>query len=306
VYVVVLLSGVATVFFDVAAQSYLPYVVGRDSLVEANTRLVSIDAMNIVAGRSVGGFLVQALTAPLAVAFNALTFVWSGWCLARIRDVENRVGHKQAANLLGEVKDGLRFVFGHPLLRPIALTGALNNMSVQITTVMLPVLFTRILGFSAASVGFFLATGGVGVFLGTTIARRFGVWLGYGRAMWILGLITVPAKLFVPFVDHGLLVWLAASGWLLTTVQVGVNNVLQVSLRQRVTPDGMLGRMNATMRFLLFGALTVGSAVAGFIGEFASVRTALVVGAIGLILVWLPPFLSPLRNMRELPEQVVA
>jgi predicted MFS family arabinose efflux permease len=305
-YLVVCLSGVATVFFDVAAQSFLPHVVGRDNLVAANTRLVSIDAVNIIAGRSVGGFLVQLLTAPLAVAFNGLTFLWSAMCLTRLPKLESRAASRPRTGLAREVNEGIRFVFGHPLLRPIALTGTLNNLSVQISTVMLPVLLARDLGFSPTSVGFFLSTGGIGVFAGTLIARRMGARLGYGRVMWLIGLATVPAKLFIPLLQHGLLVWLAAFGWLLTTVQVGVNNVLQVSLRQRATPDRLLGRMNATMRFLLFGSLTVGAAIAGMVGEVAGARAALSVGVVGLMLVWLPPFLSPLRTLRELPEQVSA
>lgn len=300
-YIVVFISGIATVFFDVAAQSFLPHVVGRQSLVMANTRLVSMDAVNMIAGRSGGGFLVQLLTAPFAIAFNGLTFIWSALCLSRIKNVESRSASRSGAGLWREVAEGVRFVFGHPLLRPIALTGSLNNLSVQISTVVLPVLLTRQLGYSATTVGLFFATGGIGVFIGTFLARRMGGWLGYGRVMWLFGLATVPAKLFIPFVNHGLFLWLAALGWLLTTVQVGVNNVLQVSLRQRATPDGLLGRMNATMRFLLFGSLTVGSGIAALVGQFIGVRAALVVGVAGLVLVWLPPFLSPLRELRELP-----
>jgi predicted MFS family arabinose efflux permease len=303
-YAVVLLAGCGTVFFDVAAQSYLPHVVGRDRLVTANSRLASIDAANLVAGRSAGGYLVQLLTAPVAIAVNALTFLWSAACLVRIRRPEPKPEPKPGARLWPEVREGIRFVLGNPLLRPIALTGALNNLSVQVCVVILPVLFVRELGFSASTLGLFLATGGAGVFVGTNLARRLGDRFGYGRAMWVLGLLTMPVKLVVPFVDHGLLAWLAGLGWLLTTVQVGVNNVLQVSLRQRITPDRLLGRMNATMRFLLFGALSLGSALAGVVGELAGVRATLWVGVTGLALVWLPPFFSRLRGMRELPPPV--
>jgi predicted MFS family arabinose efflux permease len=218
--------------------------------------------------------------------------------------LESRAAGRARTGLVSEVNEGIRFVFGHPLLRPIALTGTLNNLSVQISTIMLPVLLARDLGFSPMTVGFFLSTGGIGVFLGTLVARRLGARLGYGRVMWLIGLATVPVKLFIPFLNHGLLIWLAALGWLLTTVQVGVNNVLQVSLRQRATPDRLLGRMNATMRFLLFGSLTIGAAIAGTVGELIGARAALSVGVVGLMLVWLPPFLSPLRTLRDLPEQV--
>lgn len=302
-YAAVLLSGVATVFFDISAQSYLPHVVGRDHLVEANTRLVGMDAANMIAGRGAGGFLVEALTAPLAVAFNALTFVWSAFCLLRIRKPEPRPRRDADARLWREVWQGVTFVSGHPLLRPIALTGTLNNVSVQICTVVFPLMFVRQLGLSASALGLFLSTGGAGVFLGAAIAKRTGVRLGYGRSMWIVGLATIPFKLCIPFLDHGVFLWLAGLGWLATTVQVGMNNVLQVSLRQRATPDAMLARMNATMRFLLFGALSAGSAAAGLVGQLAGVRAALSLGVAGLVLVWLPPFLSPLRSLKELPQQ---
>ncbi len=305
-YLVVALVGVATVFFDVSAQSFLPHLVGRDNLVVANTRLASLDAVNMIGGRSAGGFLVQLLTAPLAVAFDAVTFTWSAICLSRIRSRGPRAPARPGTRLRREVGEGIGFVFGHPLLRPIALTGMVNNLSVQISIVILPVLLTQDLGFSAASVGLFLAVGGAGVLLGTTAARRLGRRLGYGRVMWLVGLATVPAKLFIPFVNHGLLAWAAALGWLLMTAQVGVNNVLQVSLRQRVTPDRLLGRMNATMRFLSFGSLAIGAGVAGLVGQFAGARAALAVGVAGLALAWLPAFLSPLRTLRDLPEQAVS
>lgn len=302
-YLVVLLVGCATVFFDVAAQSFLPHVVGRHNLVPANARLASIDAVNLVAGRSLGGYLVQLLSAPVAVAVNAFTFLWSASCLLRVRP-EPPSQRRARTALWRDVREGVQFVLANPLLRPIALTGALNNLSVQISVVVFPILLVRELGLSAGTLGLFLATGGVGVFIGSNVARRLGELWGYGRAMWILGLATVPVKLVIPLADRGPLLWLAALGWLLTTVQVGVNNVLQVSLRQRVTPNQLLGRMNATMRFLLYGSLSLGSVVAGVVGELVSVRAALTVGVIGLALVWLPVFFSPLRGMRRLPDPV--
>jgi predicted MFS family arabinose efflux permease len=301
--VVVLLAGVATVFFEVAAQSYLPHVVGRPSLVAANARLGSMDAVNQVAGRSVGGYLVQVLTAPLAVAVNALTYLWSAFWLLRIDRPEPPPVRRPETHLVREVAEGLRFVFGHPLLRPIAIAGALTNFSVQVSVTMLPVVFVRELGLSPGVLGLYLAGGGLGVFLGTTAARRIGRRLGYGRAMWIIALGSAPLKLLIPLLDKGVMLWVAAAAWLLSTAQVGINNVLQVSLRQRATPDALLGRMNATMRFLLTGALAIGAAVAGLLGEHAGTRAALWVGAIGLALVWLPAFVSPLRNLRELPDE---
>lgn len=302
-YAVVLLAGAGTVFFDVAAQSYLPHVVGRAGLVEANSRLASIDAANQVAGRSVGGYLVQLLGPPLAVAVDALSYVWSAACLARVRRPEARPERRPGTRLWPEVREGLRFVGRHPLLRPIAAAGALTNFSVQLSVTMLPIVFVRELGLSAGVLGLYLATGGLGVLLGTTTARRVARVLGYGRAMWLVGLVSAPLKLLIPMIDRGPMLWVAAFAWLLATMQVGLNNVLQVSFRQRVTPDRLLGRMNATMRFLLTGAVAIGAATAGLLGEYAGVRAALWVGAAGLALVWVPTFLSPLRAMRDLPDE---
>jgi MFS family permease len=278
-YTVVLLGGTATVFFDVASQSYLPIVVGKQGLVAANSSLASLAAINQIAGRGAGGFLVQAVSAPFAIGLDAASYVWSALWL----------------------REGLGFVFGHPLLRPIAVSGTLTNLSVQISVVMLPVVFVSDLHLSADILGLYLTSGGLGVFLGTSMARRIGGRLGNGRAMWIIGLTSAPLKVALPFIDRGPLLWLAALAWLTTTFQVGVNNVLQVSFRQRATPNELLGRMNATMRFLLTGSLSVGSGIAGLVGEYVGLRAVLWIGAIGLAFAWVPCFLSPLRNMRELP-----
>ena len=301
-YLVVLLTGVGTVFFDVAAQSILPQVVGRDGLVSANSLLGSTDAVNQVAGRSVGGFLVQLLSAPLAVAVNAGTYLWSAACLVRLRYTEPQPVRKPGAHLWREVAEGIGFVARHPILRPLAVAGALTNLSVQLNVIIMPLVFVEMLHLSAGMLGLYLAVGGVGVFLGSVSARPIGGWLGHGRAMWVVGLVTAPLKFVIPLIDRGPLLWLAAGGWLLATLQVGINNVLQVSFRQRATPDGLLGRMNATMRFLLTGAVALGSGLAGLLGQYAGLRATLWVGAAGLALVWVPAFLSPVRRMRDLPN----
>jgi hypothetical protein len=216
---------VLTVFFDVAALSYLPTVVGRERL---------LDAGAAVAGPSIAGVLIQVTAAPVAVAVDAATFLWSAVCLRAIRRPEPPPRASGPRDLWREMGAGVGFVARHPLLRPIALAGAATNLFLQIGNVTLPPVFLRELGL----LGLFFAFGGGGVFLG----------------------------------------------------------VLLVSLRQRVTPDDPLSRMNATMRFLFTGVLAVGAAVAGAIGETAGVRTALWVSAIGVALSWVPTVLSPLRH----------
>ncbi|MFF0310472.1 hypothetical protein ACFYSC_23825 [Streptosporangium sp. NPDC004379] len=127
--------------------------------------------------------------------------------------------------------------------------------------------------------------------------------LGYGRTLGVAGLCLAPAGLLVPLVGRGAWLWVAGAGWLLAMFKTGMDNVLGVSLRQRMTPDALLGRMNATFRFLLTGALAVGAAVAALVGELAGVRVTLWTGGVLLATAFLPVFLSPVRARRELPDR---
>jgi MFS family permease len=301
-YLVVLLVGVGTVFFDVAAGSYLPHLVGRDHLLEANAKMSSVSAGAEVAGRSGGGFLVQLFSAPVAVVINAGTYLWSALCLGFIRMPEPKLEPAADRHLGREVMQGLRFVFGLQVLRIIAIETSWSNLCLRMIITLIPVLFVTELTLSDGWVGIFLATGGVGVFLGSMVARRLGTAIGYGRTLWIIGASCGPFALLVPLTDTGVMLWVALGGWLVTTFKVGVDNVIKASLRQRISPDNMLSRMGATYRFMITGALAIGSVAAGVLGDATTVRTALWVAAIGMAMSWVLLFFSPVRQIRELPD----
>ncbi|MFI9582236.1 MFS transporter [Streptomyces sp. NPDC052236] len=304
-YTVVLLNGCATVFFDVGSQSFLPQLVGREGLLQANAAVVTLQAASNVAGRGAGGALVQLLTAPVAVVGMGVLYLASALRLLGIRPVPARspAPGQRRARLGAQIAEGLRHVLRNSELRALALTATLTNLGSQIMNTLLPILFTRELGLSAGMLGLYLGLGGVGIFLGARCARPIARRLGYGRALGLTGLCVAPAALVIPLIDRGPWFWLAGTGWLLVTFKMGLDNVLGVSLRQRLTPDPLLGRMNATFRFMLTGAIAIGSGVAGLIGELAGVRTALWVGGCCLTLAFLPVFLSPVRTRRELPRQ---
>lgn len=304
-YAVALLVGVGTVFFEVAAQSILPHVVGRDRLVGANSAFGGLHAVASVAGPAGAGGLVQALTAPFAVIANVVGFLGSALLLRGVRRPEPRPAPEGRRRLVTEVAEGVRYVATHPVLRPALLQGALANLSLQMVIVMVPFLFARDLGLSATVIGLFFAAGGAGSFVGAVLARRVADRFGAGRTVWLLGIAVAPFGLVVPLVDAGAMLWVAGAAWAVVTFKVGIDNVLLVSFRQRVTPDRLLGRVNATYRTILIGSLTVGAALAGAVGELASARAALWVAAIGLALVWVPIFFSVLRTMRRLPEPAV-
>ncbi|MFI1368846.1 MFS transporter [Streptomyces griseochromogenes] len=303
-YVVVFLTGVATVFFDVAHLSYVPHLVGADRLVAANSALTGLNQAADVSGRGIGGLVVQFVGPAAAVVADALGFLWSAWCIARIRATEPSPQRTAAARprLWQETAAGLRFVLSHPILRALALKGAVTNLAIQLCQVSFVVLFTEKLHLSAGMLGLVLSSGGIGGFLGAIVAPAVGRRLGHGRALWIAGAVTSPFALLTALMAPGPLLWVGAAGWMVTIVQTGMANVLAVSARQTVTPAAMLGRMNATLRFLLTGALSVGALLAGLIGTYFGVRAAIWTGAVLIATSWLVVFCSPLRNVRHLHE----
>ncbi|MFH0172480.1 MFS transporter [Streptomyces cacaoi] len=304
-YAVVLLNGCATVFFDVGSQSVLPRLVDRAALVRANTAVVSLMAVGNIAGRGAGGGLVQLLTAPVAVLCAAGGYLASALQLCALRPGDDLPRPAPESRLGAQIAEGVRHVLGDRELRALALTAALSNFGSQIVTTMLPILFVRELHLSAGALGLFWGAGGLGLLLGAWCARPLAGRLGHGRALGLTGLVLAPAALLVPLIGRGPWLWIAGAAWVLTLFKTGVDNVLGVSLRQRMTPDALLGRMNATFRFILTGALAVGAAVSGLIGELAGVRVTLWVGGALLAVNFLPVFLSPVRARRELPQQRV-
>ncbi|MFC5826717.1 MFS transporter [Nonomuraea insulae] len=314
-YVVTVLVGAGSLVFDVASLSLVPGVVGRARLTAANSLLVGTGAGMDVAGRSVAGVLVQVAGAPVAVLLDAMSYLWSAVWLRGVREpggpaagVREPSGPAGGADGGGsaasggrepigrQIGAGVRFLFGDPILVASLMQGAMANLAFPLCSVLLPVLFVEQLGYPEWVLGAYLAVGGLGVLAGSSSAYLIGRRFGTGRAAWLVSLATAPASLVIPFLGHGPWLWAGAAAWFVLTFRTGVNNVLLVSLRQRVTPDDMLGRMTATMRLLLMGALGLGGLLAGALGELWGVRSALWLGAGIMALSWLPYLRSPLRT----------
>lgn len=300
-YVVGLLSGVLTVFFDVAYQSYLPHLVGRDHLVEGNAKLEAVRGVNQIAGPTVGGLIIQWLTAPIAVALDAVSFVGSAVFVALIRKREPRPERTVDANLGREIAEGLKFVLGNRLLRSIAMCTGSSNFFSGVSGPMLILLFARHLGLPAATIGLVFSFGAIGGLIGALTGTRIARWLGQGPTIWISIGVTAPFALLLPLAQRGWLLWVAAFGFLMYWFGAVVYNITQVSFRQGLTPERLLGRMNATMRFLVWGTLPLGAFVGGVLGSVVGVRETLWIAGIGGLFAFLPVFFSPLRAMRELP-----
>jgi MFS family permease len=300
-YAVGLLNGVLTVFFDVAYQSYLPHLVGRANLVEGNAKLEAVRGVNQIAGPTVAGLVIQWLTAPVAVAVDAVSYLGSALFVGFIRKREPLPERKPDAHLGREIGEGLRFVLGNRLLRSIAMCTGSSNLLSAITAAMMIVLLARDLHLSPGTIGFVFSFGAVGGLIGALTATKIAARIGQGPAIWVPIAVSGPFGLLIPLAQRGWLLWAAAFGFLVYWFSAVVYNIGQVSFRQGLTPERLLGRMNATMRFLVWGTMPLGGVLGGVLGDTIGVRPALWVAAIGGLFTFLPVFLSPLRTMRELP-----
>lgn len=301
-YVVAFLVGSLTVFFDVAYQSYLPTLVGRAHLVEGNAKLEAVRASAQLGGPALAGQLIRLVSAPVALLVDAVALAVSALFVVKIRQPEPKPVAQPDASLVREIRQGLRFVLGHRLLRAIVSCTALFNLFSAAYGAMMILFLERELGLGAGAIGMVFTIAGAGGLVGALLARRVAGWLGQGPTIWIAAAVTSPFGLLMPvFAETGWRLWVAAFGGFVVSVGMVVYNITQVSFRQALTPDGMLGRMNATVRFLVFGAIPLGGVLGGLLGQWLGIRTALLIGALGSCVAFLPVFLSPLRRMRTLP-----
>ncbi|WP_223166309.1 MFS transporter [Nonomuraea sp. SYSU D8015] len=299
-YAVALALGVLTLFFDIGYQSYLPHLVERERLVEGNSALEVVRTVAQVGGPGAGGYLIQLLTAPFALAVTVAGFAWSALCLAAIRKAEPRPEPRRA-HLGKEIAEGVRFVAGQPLLRRIAGCTATANFFVAMSQPLTLLLLARHLGLGAGAIGLLTAASGLGGVTGALVNARLARRLGQGPAMWLSLAVPAPLTFVLPWLEADWRLGLFVLFEFLVGAGVVVYNVTQLSFRQAITPEPMLGRMNATVRFLVWGTLPLGGLLGGVLGEAIGVRNTLLVAAVGSCLAFLWLYTSPLRTMRELP-----
>ncbi len=303
-YVVGLLTGVMTVFFDVAYQSYLPALVDRNQLVEGNGKLEVSRSVAQIAGPGIAGTLVQVISAPFAIVIDAISFLFSAFFIGLIHKPEP-VEVKSAdykKNIWKEIGEGLGVVFGNRLLRSIAGCTGTGNLFGNISQAVLTLYLVNELKLEPAVIGLIFGVGSVGALVGAFLAgwaaQRFGLGptiIG-SAALWFAGFL-LPLASGSFWVAVPLLV-----AWMFMFSIAGtVYNINQVSLRQAITPHRLQGRMNASMRFLVWGTMPIGSVIGGFLGEIIGLRPTLWVGAVGGSLAFLWVFFSPVRHLREQP-----
>ncbi len=301
-YAVGFAAGVCTVFFDVAYQSYLPSLVGRDQIVEGNAKLETSRSAASVAGPGFAGLLVSLLTAPVAILVDAVSFLVSACLLGVIRTEEVLPPRDERRSLRAELLEGLRYVLGHTLQRGIVIAVALSNFFGQLVFSILLVYAVRELGLTAATIGVVLSLGSVGALAAAMSARRIGERLGVGRTIVVAALLFGPGTLLIAVAPKDLAIpFIVASMFVLSFGGI-LFNVTGISLIQAITPDRMLGRANASRRFVVWGVIPFGGFVGGVLASTIGLRETIFVGAIGGVLAVIPILLSPIRSVGKMSE----
>jgi MFS family permease len=307
-YAVAAVVGAATVFFDVSYQSYVPVLVDAGKVPQANSKLEATSQIARIGGPAAGGALLVIVSAPVLFVGEAMGYLLSAIFLLRTRDAEVPVPAKDRRPLASEIKEGLVFVVRHPLIsRVVACTGGVNFFTTLAFTLM-PVLVLRELGLGPEGMGLIMAVGAVGGLIGAVAAPRFAAWIGEGTVIPVASMISSLFLLLVP------LSVLAPERWMSLVMLIvsefgfafGVlaYNIMQLSMRQRVCPPRLLGRMNASIRFVVWGVMPIAALASGLLAENLGLVPTLWIGWAGSIVLVAPVLFSPLWGMRRLPDEV--
>lgn len=308
-YVVGAVVGGATVFFDVTYQSYVPRIVPSRQVTVANSGLETSAQVARVGGPAASGGLLAIMPPPLVVLATSIGYLFSFGFVASIRDDEPRHEKTEHSSLVRDIAEGLRFVFGNSLLRRITMMTASFNLFEGFVTTLLSIFVLRTLGLSSALYGAMAAVGAVGGILGAIGSPALSRWIGEGRIIVVAALLSSVAMFLVPLaalvpkaaVVYGAVPMLVVGEFFLM-FSVVVYNVAQLSFRQRICPPPLLGRMNASIRFVVWGVIPISGVVTGALGGWIGVVPTMWVGCVcGLLGCGIVVF-SPLSRLRRLPD----
>lgn len=311
-FLVVFVVGTMSVFFEVAYPSYVPGLVGRERLMEANGKLQVSESVAEVAGPGAAGALIGVLGAPVLIAVDAVSYAVSALVLSKMpADAPPQVhkgADKQAPSVWASVREGFSVIKRHALLRWCTVAAVFTSLFFSAVMAVFFLFLIRETGLGSAQVGLITAIGSAGALCGALLADRLTGRLGIGPTL-ILSL-ALPGVGYLALASvSGNSSWAvaaAAGASFVALFGIPVFDVTVISFRQSVTPDHLLGRVNATVRTLAWGALSVGSLLGGVLGSTLGLRQTVLVAAVGLFVPSSILLFSPVRGVRRLDETVEA
>ncbi|MDI1335899.1 MAG: MFS transporter, partial [Lacunisphaera sp.] len=306
-YLVGAIVGVATVFFDVSYQSFVPVLLPGEQVGSANSKLEATSQIAHIGGPGLAGALLTVVSAPVLLLADGVSYLVSAFALWRVRDTEKLSDPASRQPLHREIAEGLRFVFGHPLLRRITATTGTSNFFGTLVFTLQAILILRILDLGPAALGVIFGVGSVGGLLGALAAPWIQKRVGEGTAVSLsalamgLGVLALPLATVFPAAALPILI----AGSFVESFLVLVYNITQVTMRQRLTPPRLLGRMNASIRFVVWGVMPIAALLSGVLGGTLGVVPTMWIGTVGTFLAAGFVLFSPITRLRVLPTELV-
>jgi MFS family permease len=308
--------GAASALFQITDIAYLPVLIGRRQLASGNAKLETTEAIAEITGPASAGVLIAAFGAPLAVAIDAASYLWSAFMLGRIRAGAGTHGEPPATpapqdqdaidasvRTASDFRIGLRAVFGHPLVRPVILTLMVWSIAGGFFMALYTLFCLRALKLSEATFGVIIAMGGVGSLAGAVLARTLARALGVGRTLLVTSTLSLACTLFIPIAasvtSPAMMIGFLIAHQLLSDGFSVAFVILAVTLRQTVLPKHLLGRANAAIHVCTSGVLPVAALLAGGLAALIGIRAAVWVGL--LIGLTAPIFVWRLRHLKDMP-----
>jgi MFS family permease len=304
-YVIVFLTGTLTVVFEVGTLSYLPSLVERRHLADANGRIQISFSFAGIAGPSIGGVLVGILTAPIALLVSVFAMVFAGSMLSSVRRPEPPP--QPAADqppFFVAIKEGLRTVFASSMLRNLLFQSSTFNLVQNALIVVFLVYAVRTLGLSPQQLGFVLGSAAAAALVSALLAKRITVAVGLGRVLRLAtyGACLSPLLLLIPRDASVTSIAILIAAHAVTVFSLVIWNINTLTVRQIVTPNRLLARMNASYRMLLFGTIPVGALIGGLLGDTLGLRQAMVVVVLMLLTPTVWTFFSPVFRLAKMPD----
>jgi MFS family permease len=305
-YAVMLVMGSFKVIFEMAYQTYIPEIVDRHTLVNANSKIMMSYALGQSAGPGLAGLMVEILGAPLAVLADSLGFFLCAGCLFKIKHQEVKVVQHQS-NVWRQIAEGFRYVGRERHIRALLWLVTVNNFFMNAIMALIVLYGTREIGFRPGIFGLAVSVGGFGAVIGSVFAQRLGARLGPGPfVIYACGLTSLASFCF-PLIsrpDHLGIFCLTATYFALSAAGAAVT-VFAWTIRQSITPSDLLGKMNGAFRFCVTGIMPFGALFGGWLGSIIGIRSTLLVGAVGLLLSCAAASFSHLRHLKTLTQHQI-
>lgn len=297
------IAGTLTVLYQSADFALLPHVVAPAQLIDANAKLSATISAAEISGRGLGGLLVQAVTAPVAVLVNALGYLGSALCLARIR-VAEPAPTKRTVSVRTAIGEGLRLAVKHPVLRGFLGGATTFNLAYEGFLLCVMLYLVTDLGAPPITVGLVLVAAGVGSLTGAWFGPKLSARFRYGRVLIVTLALgnTAPLLVVLTAVAPGHEVPILASAFSLMGVGIGISNSHVVTVRQRVATPAVMGRLNAAYRLVSWGAIPIGAALGGLAATALGPWAGMVLGAAGLASATIWVACSPVPRLRTVED----